>query len=61
MKEEEIVLEGIIVHIWHCDKDMASMTSPDQTIECASQQEATLAIAEAKGNGGYAERMKEKR
>ncbi|HHX8554631.1 TPA: hypothetical protein ACVO14_002417 [Vibrio alginolyticus] len=40
---------------------MASMTSPDQTIECASQKEATLAIAEAKGNGGHAERMKEKR
>lgn len=37
------------------------MSIPDETIECSSNREATLAIAEAKGNGGHAERMKEKR
>lgn len=53
-------MKSIIVNIWHCDKNIASMSAPDETIECLSLREATLAIAEAKGNGGHAEKEKEK-
>jgi hypothetical protein len=49
-------MDDIVVYIWHCDKELASMTSPDETQVCLTKQEATLAIAEAKGNGYHASR-----
>lgn len=49
-------MDDIVVYIWHCDKELASMTAPDETEVCLSIQEATLAIAHAKSNGFHASR-----